>query len=166
MTNLCNQYPYLRNSSIAGKTPGSFLHCQGSWAIGNADNGTPNWSNLIYVRFHCHISMSWYLSKMGVQLYTIWRNELPAGSKQLCEKQGHQDLGTMIHCWNRPRAPNPVVLIIETIHSSLLLSLETKLPKYIHLYALIQVDILVCLVINTPLIYLDQWWKVKAHTDA
>lgn len=47
-------------------------------------------------------------------IHTIWRNELPVGSRQLCERQDHQDLGTMTHRWNQLGAPDPVVVMIKT----------------------------------------------------
>lgn len=45
-------FAYLRNGSIAGKTPGGFLHGQGRWAVGNAHNSTPgkNWCMLHLVQ--------------------------------------------------------------------------------------------------------------------
>lgn len=72
--------PYLKNSSIASKTPCRLLHCKCRCAIGNAHHGTPtrsSWKSTHNYEYEINV-MKISKRKVGTVfelIYTIWQKQ-------------------------------------------------------------------------------------------
>lgn len=98
---------YLRNGGVAGKAPGSFLHGKFRWTGGDADNSAPVTEHHV-IQGICYAHNTTSRQCRGTFL-TTWRSEHQLGSRLLHVKQGHQDLGTMTHCWSQQVAQDPEI---------------------------------------------------------